>query len=740
MKAYLRALLLNDWMHRASVVLTGVFLLQFVLWFNKEDGWLLPETVSIIQWTLFVIGAIEMFPRLHGGLRGLLHLTAVLTISVNVLEQYLVVPNMPISSFFSARLLINLIWLQPYIWFALGTWLIYLAAIWTMRVKWRVYTVLILTVITFSVRDSFSLIYLWPQAAIVSGTGLLLIIRCHFEQIKRRDPSAYEHLSDYPAAIMLPVIILIGSAVTVGTLMPEVGPTLTDPYSAWRAAKGEALPFTTAKGIDVDVFKGDASSGYSRDDSSLGGAFQFDHTPVMTVDTTHRSYWRGESLEIYTGAGWEKLEADSGDQIVPVWPGRALPSSPEQQLSKLDKLEVRQTVTMLREERFPVLFSSFEPSIVEQVNQNRSEYSGVSWVTRKSELRYIRRQPISSYTVVSQMPIINEAVLRESTAEEKPGWLAPYLQLPNELPARVRQLAEELTQGAAQPYVKAELIEDFLKTNFAYTNTPNDSKGVSADFVDRFLFEVKEGYCDYFSSAMVVMARSIGLPARWVKGYATGTHELSGGGALGFGESLEELLDENGSGTYTVLNSDAHSWVEVYIAGYGWVPFEPTAGFTLPAVTVQEEPVLEPVAAPAAEASQETASNGWFQTGHAVSLAAAALIVIAAVYVLRRVQLSELWSGIGRRRKAVHPSHKIIVECERLLRSFKRRGFVREEHETLREAVLRWGKEAAAMKQELSQLLLLFEKAKYSKQEVSADEYQQAITIVHSLRKQLKSI
>ncbi|UUZ97329.1 transglutaminase-like domain-containing protein [Paenibacillus sp. P25] len=162
-------------------------------------------------------------------------------------------------------------------------------------------------------------------------------------------------------------------------------------------------------------------------------------------------------------------------------------------------------------------------------------------------------------------------------------------------------LAADITKDATNPYDKAKKLELYLQTNYSYTNKPDLSKGRSRDFVDRFLFEMKEGYCDYYSTAMAVMARSLGLPARWVKGYASGSTAIDQE-MLGF-EMEHGLIDPDAGGVYTVRNSDAHSWVEVYFSGYGWVPFEPTAGFSMPravqAPDLSSEPVTAPAEAPA---------------------------------------------------------------------------------------------------------------------------------------------
>ena len=90
------------------------------------------------------------------------------------------------------------------------------------------------------------------------------------------------------------------------------------------------------------------------------------------------------------------------------------------------------------------------------------------------------------------------------------------------------------------------------------------SRMLVEDYVDQFLFDTKRGYCDNFSTSMVVMLRSIDIPARWVKGFAPG----------------EYRLNDEGERVYQITNNEAHSWVEAYIPGIGWMPFEPTIGFS----------------------------------------------------------------------------------------------------------------------------------------------------------------
>lgn len=136
---------------------------------------------------------------------------------------------------------------------------------------------------------------------------------------------------------------------------------------------------------------------------------------------------------------------------------------------------------------------------------------------------------------------------------------AHYLQLPSELPARVRALAKKITANAGSDYGKAAAIEQYLATTESYTFNP-PQRPAGQDLVDFFLFESQQGYCTSYATSMVVLARCIGLPARYCQGYVMPS-------------------SANQAGVYEVTNRQAHAWVEVYLEGLGWVPFEPTSAY-----------------------------------------------------------------------------------------------------------------------------------------------------------------
>ena len=166
------------------------------------------------------------------------------------------------------------------------------------------------------------------------------------------------------------------------------------------------------------------------------------------------------------------------------------------------------------------------------------------------------------YTGVSQLPILDRARLRAAGTDYPEEITATYLQLPPEIDPRIGKLAGSQTQGAATPYDKAATLEAFLKTKYAYTLHLTGNPG--KDPLAHFLFETRAGHCEYFASSMTVMLRTLGIPAREVSGFLPGEFNDLGG-------------------DYIVRASDAHSWVEAYFPGSGWIVFDPTP--EAPAVT-----------------------------------------------------------------------------------------------------------------------------------------------------------
>lgn len=135
--------------------------------------------------------------------------------------------------------------------------------------------------------------------------------------------------------------------------------------------------------------------------------------------------------------------------------------------------------------------------------------------------------------------------------------MALHLRLPESVTPRLRNLAEQLANDQADAFSIAESIEAYLRQITYNLGVPAPPPG--SDVADFFLFDLQEGYCDYYTTAFAVLARLNGLPTRFATGYIGGYWELE-------------------TGEWTITEAEAHSWPEVYFPQIGWVPFEPTAG------------------------------------------------------------------------------------------------------------------------------------------------------------------
>lgn len=256
--------------------------------------------------------------------------------------------------------------------------------------------------------------------------------------------------------------------------------------------------------------------------------------PVSPAPPQH--YWRGAVFALYNGTGWEPFGAPAGAQ------GQTTSADAE-----AGRYLLRQSFD-LQVQHDENLFSVNNPvSTSAQVAVRIVAPDGTGLVQGQ----------VSDYDVTSLATRASSAQLLVDMRRYPPEILEDYLQLPETLPARVRELAARVVEGVTTPYEKATRVQDYLRTTYAYMlDVPRAPAG--QDLVDYFLFDAPGGYCSYYASSMVVMLRAVGVPARLATGFATGEYDLA-------------------RGAYRVPASAAHAWVEVYFPSYGWVEFEPTA-------------------------------------------------------------------------------------------------------------------------------------------------------------------
>ena len=288
-------------------------------------------------------------------------------------------------------------------------------------------------------------------------------------------------------------------------------------------------------------------SGFGRS-MTFHGSFHLADTPVLQIQSPKPEYWRATIFDTYTGQGWQT--SDPVDQRY-ISAGANLLNLPDQQRTQLT-----QQVTVLQP-RGNYLVGASEPlQFNRAVSAQAYPDAPGGQVDLIAAFATQSLVPGSTYTVISDVSTASEAQLRTANQSYPPEVRQRYLPLPP-VPERVHQLALQLTANQPDPYDKAIAVESYLRT-LPYSLDVN-APPPNQDGVDYFLFTAKTGYCDYFASAMAVMLRSVGVPARVVSGYATG-------------------IQQN-DGSYLVKDSDSHSWTEVYFPPYGWVPFEPSGGW-----------------------------------------------------------------------------------------------------------------------------------------------------------------
>lgn len=327
--------------------------------------------------------------------------------------------------------------------------------------------------------------------------------------------------------------------------------------------------------------------------------------------------WRGLTFDRYDGRGWRNSPLLAEDFAAgEAWVDEALPwRRPLRQWIDLERGGDR------------ALYAAGEPLAVNRPYQALLRSALDNPADGLAALLAAGRR----YQVLSLVPAAEESVLRGAGVEYPPDVAALYLALPD-LPERVALLAAQVTQGAETPYDQALALETFLR-HYAY-NLAVAAPPAGRDVVDYFLFDAQTGYCDYYASAMVVMARSLGIPARLAVGYATGSYDQA-------------------SRAFVVREQDAHSWPELYFPAVGWVRFEPTAAQPAPLRAPASSPQESYTAADAAQvqADWQTLRDDQIvrrRLGWLAGAAGAMLLVLLAWAWQRRRPLPELPVLYGR--------------------------------------------------------------------------------------------
>jgi len=278
-------------------------------------------------------------------------------------------------------------------------------------------------------------------------------------------------------------------------------------------------------------------------------------TTLMYVRSEQRHYWRVETLDRFDGYRWGRSGFGRGaDPLLPAPYRTVWETTFRVTIRDLDSALFPVAGTALQIRGADPVAVPFEDGTVEAAGESLDEgesYSVDAYVPdptpaemraaprRRGDLVPYAPAPLTRYTQVWLPP----AVGASATTEEIQA--SPY--------ARVLRLAQRLARGQPTAYDVVRAVQNHLRTRYTYNERPP-----SRDYpLAAFLFDHRNGYCQHFSGAMALMLRMLGIPARVAAGFTPGSYNRD-------------------TGEYRVRDLDAHSWVEVWFTGVGWVPFDPT--------------------------------------------------------------------------------------------------------------------------------------------------------------------
>ncbi|CQR47391.1 Protein-glutamine gamma-glutamyltransferase [Paraliobacillus sp. PM-2] len=622
------------------------------------------------------------------------------------------------TPFFRTMLFLFILWLMTYLLYY-----------WFVVVK-RVFPFVLFTFIYITILDTFTAYQ--ANTAIVRTFIISLFVLAIASFLNQMNRELIRPIfGKWFASSLMPIFVLLPILIVFGFLAPKFEPIWPDP-----------VPYITSTAEDAGFKEGGnhaiQKAGYGEDDTQLGGSFIQDDTPIFIVDSKQRHYFRIESKDRYTGKGWER-STNLDFQLRPNGSFNLEMFSPEVKTKRLDA-----SITFTDQVNFTKLVYPYGTNEImgpDQIDYLFDRETGTIEIEGNDYSALF-----NDYNVQYDYPAFALNQLRQEKPNDPMDIQSNYLQLPNSLPNRVIELAKEITKDATNRYDKTKAIEGYFdKGDFTYQTKDVAIPEAEEDYVDQFLFDTQVGYCDNFSTSMVVMLRALDIPARWTKGFTGG-----------------QLTDQaqtfgNEKNTYEVTNGNAHSWVEVYFPNVGWVPFEPTIGFSGSADfyeeangeatdteteedTMTEEQQQENQQQEEAKKQEETNDNiaenddsahafGWY----AWIIIVLIMIVGVTLYLYRYRWLNRLMMY----RYASFASVEVFEHAYHyLLRVLNYKGMKQKPGETLREYAVRVDQHLGIDK--MQQLTTMYERILY-RNEVSIDQDEHAHELWEDMLKRIFS-
>jgi transglutaminase-like putative cysteine protease len=472
---------------------------------------------------------------------------------------------------------------------------------------------------SFAGTDRSWILLVWASATMLT---LVLVDRADAETVPALAGGA-------PLARRLPETARVAAVIGVVVVVAAVAlvPTVTE-----RLGR-HVWPGLQPSDADID---GSASSLQSSRQLDLTTRPRLSNAVVFTVDAAHEDFWRGETFDEYGGSDWSNSQSGDARNFLPHDDGTKVQIPPAQyDVGAENGSEFRQTFHV-QAGYSEVVFAAPSPRVVETDKLLSERPDGTIRVAPESGPGFGKG---AVYTVYSRRLPVTESTLRAADASAVPAAITQqYAQAPV-TSARVTALARSITAGSTTTFDKIRAIESWMGANTKYSlNAPVSHAG---DVVDDFLFQSRLGWCEQIASSLVVLARSVGIPARLVTGFAPGARD-----AL--------------TGRFVVREKDAHAWAEIYFAGVGWQGFDPTAAVPL--------------------AGDDTSGGSWLSSArhNAVPLA-----ILAVLLVLIAAATPEIMATV-RRRRARRASWSADA-LHRLERAGRKAGRARAPAETPRQ-------------------------------------------------------
>jgi transglutaminase-like putative cysteine protease len=355
--------------------------------------------------------------------------------------------------------------------------------------------------------------------------------------------------------------------------VPALAETLPPAQQAWQYIRRPWVEFQDKVSNAFSSLQSSVGvvSDYYGQSLSLGRGSALTNTPILSIDAPPKNsagirfYWRAYTYNQYEDGQWRSTQDDTTN-LTSNTPKLEPPSQEKRWVGSFTITPFYSIATLYAPDQ-PLWVSVPAKASISRDNEGNSV-----------DLIAIQAQPSvsagKSYKVDSSISAATEADLR-AAGKDYPQWVEDsYLQLPNNISVRTRQLAAELSSGLDNPYDIANAITNYLRS-YQYSEVI-ESPPSGQELIDWWLFDYRRGFCQYYATAEIVLLRSLGIPARMAVGYAQGEFRSSTNVQAAPGQNVPSS-DIISPGTYTVRQKDAHAWPEVYFPKYGWMEFEPTA-------------------------------------------------------------------------------------------------------------------------------------------------------------------